>query len=150
MQHKIPRVGGLRWAIPPTQEFCVGYTNMLVSETLKLALPATPNLKFALLQTPTPNVSSLNMGCVGSWTQRAGIGHVDFMLFVFFSFALVTQHEPSFQWNVGFTAPDFPEYLTRYISQQQCLVGSRLCVQNYIQTVTMGPWIWAATCHMCI
>ena len=27
---KIPGVGGWRWAMPPTPEFCVGDTNMLV------------------------------------------------------------------------------------------------------------------------
>ena len=31
----------------------------------------------------------------------AGIGNVDFMLFVFISFALGNQREPSFQWNMG-------------------------------------------------
>ena len=30
-ERKIPGVGGWRWAVPPTPEFCVGDTNMLVS-----------------------------------------------------------------------------------------------------------------------
>ena len=30
-ERKIPGVGGWRWAMPPTPEFCVGDTNMLVS-----------------------------------------------------------------------------------------------------------------------
>ena len=29
LQRKIPGVGGWRWAMPPTPEFCVGDTNML-------------------------------------------------------------------------------------------------------------------------
>ena len=46
-------VGSWRWLRPPTPEFRVGGTNMLVSENVKRP---TPNLKFALAkrQTPTP------------------------------------------------------------------------------------------------
>ena len=35
--------------------------------------------------------------------RGSGVGHVDFMLFVFISFALVSQCKLSFQWNMGFT-----------------------------------------------
>ena len=31
-ERKIPCVGGWRWAMPPTPDFCVGNTNMLVSK----------------------------------------------------------------------------------------------------------------------
>ena len=34
--------------------------------------------------------------------QRAGVSHVDYMLFVIVSFALVIQREPRFQWNMGY------------------------------------------------
>ena len=44
-----------------------------------------------------------NIGRVGSPTQNSRIGHVDFMLFVLISFALVTQRAPSLQWNMGFS-----------------------------------------------
>ena len=40
-----------------------------------LALPPTPNLKYALPPTPTPDASQWNIGGVGS----SGVGHVDFM-----------------------------------------------------------------------
>ena len=30
LRRKVPGVGGWRWAMPPTPEFCVGDTNMLV------------------------------------------------------------------------------------------------------------------------
>ena len=43
LQNKTPRDGDTRWAIPPTREFRVGGTNMLVY--LKFVLPPT--------QTPT-------------------------------------------------------------------------------------------------
>ena len=35
-------------------------------------------------------------------TQNSGVGHVHFMFFVLFSFALGSQRKPSFQWNMGF------------------------------------------------
>ena len=34
-------------------------------------------------------------------TQNSGVGHVHFMFFVLISCALGSQHEPSFQWNMG-------------------------------------------------
>ena len=68
---------------------------------LKFALPQTRTLKFALPPTPTPNASRQNIGGVGSPTRGAGVGHVDFMLFVSISFTLVRQCELSFQWNLG-------------------------------------------------
>ena len=33
--------------------------------------------------------------------QNSGVGHVHFMLFVLITFALGSQREPSFQWNMG-------------------------------------------------
>ena len=50
----------------------------------------------------TPNANRWNISGVGIPTQGAGIGHVDFMLFVSISCALVSQRELSFQWNMGF------------------------------------------------
>ena len=95
LEHKTPHVENFVLAIPT-----YWYLKSL-TQTLKCALPRTQTLKFALPPTRTPNASRLNIGRVGSPTQGAGIGHVDFMLFVFISFALVTQREPSFQWNMG-------------------------------------------------
>ena len=51
----------------------------------------------------TTKANAKNIGPVGSPTQNSHVGHVDFMLFVFISFVLVTQREPSLQWNMGFT-----------------------------------------------
>ena len=59
-------------------------------------------MKFALPPRQNPNASQWNIGCVGSSTQNFRIGHVHFMLFVLISFALVTQREPSLQWNMDF------------------------------------------------
>ena len=58
-------------------------------------------LKFALAVTQTPNANRWIIGCIASPTQNYRFGHVDFMLFVLISFALVTQCDPSLQWNMG-------------------------------------------------
>ena len=68
---------------PSRWGFTLGNTpNMLVS---KKACGANANSNICV----TPNESRWNTGRVG---------HVDFMLFVFISFALVIQRQPSFQW----------------------------------------------------
>ena len=64
---------------------------MLVSKTLKFALPPTQ----------TPNVNRWNIGCVGSPMQNSRVDPVDFMLFVSLSLELGSQHEHNFQWNMG-------------------------------------------------
>ena len=79
-------VGSWRWLRPPTPEFRVGDTNMLVSENAK---PPTPNpkcasprrqtLNFALPPTQTPDASQWNIGGVGSPTQNFRVGHVHFI-----------------------------------------------------------------------
>ena len=71
-------------------------------EEYVFVLPPMPTLKFALPPTQNPNVSRWNIGGVGCPTRGAGVGHVDFMLFVSILLLLVTQCEPSFQWNMGF------------------------------------------------
>ena len=59
--------------------------------------------KFVLPTTRNPNASQWNIGCVGSPGIGACVGHVHFMLFVPISFALGSQRECSFQWNMGYT-----------------------------------------------
>ena len=85
LRRKTIGVGSWRWLRPPTPQFCVRYTNMLVS---KNALPPTPNLKFAFHPTQNPNANQWNIGCVGSQTQISRVGHVHFMCI---SFALGSQ-----------------------------------------------------------
>ena len=68
---------------------------------LKFALAPMRTLKFALLPTQTPYASQWNISCVGSPGVGARVGHVHFMLFMSNSFALGSQHEHSFQWNMG-------------------------------------------------
>ena len=92
------RVGALRWFRPPMRRFRVIFnTNMLVSK--KPCRPnATPNVPNA---TPyTPNVTP--------YTPNSG--HVHFMLFLSISFALGSQHERSFQWNMGLLGMDCSRY----------------------------------------
>ena len=64
---------------------------MLVSKTLKFALPPTQN----------PNASQWNICRVGSPAQNSRVGHVHLMFFVLISLALGSQRKPSFQWNMG-------------------------------------------------
>ena len=88
---------------PQHHDFSLEIPTFWYPKTLKFALPPTQNLKFALLPMQNPNVSQWNKGCVGFQTQNFHVGHVDFMLFVLISFALVTQRKPSLQWIMGFT-----------------------------------------------
>ena len=91
LRRKTICVGSWRWLRPPTPQFRVGDTTCRYLKTLKFALPPTQ----------IPKASQWNIGCVGSPTQNFHVGHVQFMLFVLIPFALVTQHEPSLQWNMG-------------------------------------------------
>ena len=78
-------VGPWRWLSPPTPLFCVGDTNMLVSEKaqkINLSFSRRKNKKIAFLPTQNPNASQWNIGCVG---------HVHFIFFVLISFASGTQ-----------------------------------------------------------
>ena len=57
--HKTIRVGSWHWLKPPTPQFSIGNTNMLVPylKTLKFALPPVQNIKFALSPKQNPNAS---------------------------------------------------------------------------------------------
>ena len=88
-------VGSSRWLRPPTPQFGIGDTSMLVSK----------NAKICITPTPTPNASRLNIGGVGSPTKKSIVGHVDFMLFVhhFLPWLVkISQHKRRFRWNTGF------------------------------------------------
>ena len=87
LQRKTTGVGALRLVRPPTRWFCVTYTTMYL-KMLKFALPPMPTPKFALPPTRNPNASQWNIGCVGSPAQIFRVGHVHFMLFIPFLFAL--------------------------------------------------------------
>ena len=45
LRRKTLHVGVWRWGTPPTREFCIKYTNMLVSKDAKTSICATPNTK---------------------------------------------------------------------------------------------------------
>ena len=55
---------------------------MLVSKNAKICITPNANAKICV----TPNVSRWNIGGIGSPTRGAGVGHIDFMLFVSISF----------------------------------------------------------------
>ena len=75
---------------------------MLVSKNAKIWVTPNANAKICVTPNANPQRSRWNIGCVGSSMQNSHVGHVDFMLFVIISFALVTQCEPILQWNMGF------------------------------------------------
>ena len=108
-----PRVG----LDPQSHNFALGILSCWYLKALKFVLPLTPNLKFALPPTRTPNASQWNIGWVRLPGVGAGVGHVDFMLFVLISFALVTQCEPSLQWNMGFTISILPFKVSKAYSK---------------------------------
>ena len=72
---------------------------MLVSKNAKICVIPNANAKICV----APNASQWNIGCVGSPRVGVRVGHVHFMLFVSISFALGSQRECSFQWNMGLT-----------------------------------------------
>ena len=131
--------------------FCVGYTNMLVSKNAKICIPPKQNIKFALPTTQNPNAGQWNGGCVGSQMQNFRVGHVHFMFFVLISFALVTQRKPSLQWNMGlretphFKSPQWSLILSwssilpsfEKVGTKISQVASRHC--NRTQIVTLLP-----------
>ena len=59
-----------------------------------LALPLTPNLKFALSTTPTPDASQWNIGGVGSQMQISCVGHVHFTFLCRFHLRWVANTNP--------------------------------------------------------
>ena len=67
-------------------QFCVTYTNMLVSKNTKICVTPSVNAKI----------------CV-SPMQNFRVGHIDFMLFVSLSLMLGSKREHNFQWNMGFS-----------------------------------------------
>ena len=91
LRRKNTRFGPLRWAVPPTREFCLGIPTCWYLKMLKLALPPVQ----------TSNTSRWNIRGVGSLGVGSNIGHVHFMLFVSLSLALGSQREHNFQWNMG-------------------------------------------------
>ena len=85
---KIICVGSWHWLGPPTPQFYVTYTNMLVSKNAKICI--TPNAKHEICVTPTqtPNASQWNIVCVGFPGVGSHGGHVHLIFFVSISFAL--------------------------------------------------------------
>ena len=86
---------------PQLHNFALGIPTCWYLKMLKVALPPRQNIKFALPPRQNPNMSQRNIGCVGSPMQNFLVGHVHFMLFGVILFMLVTQREPSLQWNMG-------------------------------------------------
>ena len=123
-RRKIPAVGGWRWAMPPTPEFCLGanakpfcvlpdafyptrftrrvlpdafYPTRFTRRVLPDVFYPTRNLKFAFYPMRNPNASQWNIGCVVSLALCLCSWHVHFIFFVLISFALGSRRKRSFQ-----------------------------------------------------
>ena len=72
---------------------------MLASKIAKICVTPNAKPKFCV----TPNASQWNIGCIGSPSIGARVGHVHIILFVSILFAFGSQHKHGFQWNMGFT-----------------------------------------------
>ena len=81
-------------------QFRVTYTNTLVSKNTKICVTPNANAKMCVIPNRKPQLESVDYRL--RWIPDAEC-HVDFMLFVLISCALVTQHKPSLQWNMGFS-----------------------------------------------
>ena len=97
--------------MPPTPEFCMGDTNMLVY------FGVTPNAspKICVTPTPTPDASQWNIGGVGS--QRNF-----FALAMYISCCLShlgTQRECYSQWNMGFIVCDGKWVVTYFLFESK-------------------------------
>ena len=68
---------------------------MLVSKNAKICVTPKANANIFI----TPHASRWNIGGVESPKRGAGVGHVDFMLYVSISFVVIRQRLLSFQWN---------------------------------------------------
>ena len=73
----------------------------MVSKNAKICVSPNANVKICITPNATPNTSQWNIDCVGSPGIGACVGHVHFMLFMSISFALGSQLERSFRWNMG-------------------------------------------------
>ena len=89
-ERKIPGVGGWRWAMPPTPDFCVTQRKIYQHVGIIWRYPRrqspTPILKFALPPTPNPDASQWNIAGVGS--QRKMLALAMYISFFFCRFHL--------------------------------------------------------------
>ena len=76
---------------------------MLGSKNAKICVTPNANANICVTPNANPQATRWNIGGIGSPMRGAGVGHVDFMLFVSISFVLVSQCKLTFQWNMGLT-----------------------------------------------
>ena len=104
LRRKKSCVGPWHWLSPPTPLFCVGDTNMLVSEkTLKNKICILPTPKNKICVSPDAKPQRQPVEYRLRWVPGVGSLHwaCTFHIFVLISFASGTQRELVFQWNMG-------------------------------------------------
>ena len=107
--------------MPPTPEFCVGDTNMLVSWNQR---NPTQNLQFAFYPTRNPNASQWNIGCVGSQRKMLALAMYISCFLCIFHLRLVPKANPisSGIWAIVFSILLQTSYF------------SFLCINDSVQT----------------
>ena len=88
--------------LDPQREILRWEYQYVVSKNAKICVSPNANVYICVTPNATPNTSQWNIDCVGSPGIGACVGHVHFMLFMSISFALGSQLERSFRWNMGF------------------------------------------------
>ena len=85
-------VGSWRWLTPPTPQFCVGYTNMLVSKNVKICV--TPDAKPKICVSPSAKPQRKSVEYRLHWVPNANFSRwactLIFVFWVSFSFTLGT------------------------------------------------------------
>ena len=110
-----PRVG----LDPQRHNFALGIPTCWYLKTLIFVLPRMRTLKFANLECEQVEYRSP--------MQSSRVCLVDFKLFVSLSFALGSQHEHNFQWNMGFIV--LPYFLPLFVFSTFLVISLHCCLQ---------------------
>ena len=94
LRRKTIRVGYWRWLEHPTPQFCVTYTNMLVSKNARNDLRYVTQILKLASPNPNPNTSQWNIGCVQSAMQISRVGHVHSIFLCCFHLRLEANANP--------------------------------------------------------
>ena len=103
LQRKTTGFGASHWVRPPKRQFCVTYTNMLVSKNTKICVTPKANPKFCVIPNTKPQRKPMEYRL--RWVPNTELSHwpCRFHVVYPFFFTLGTQLEGCSQWNMGLT-----------------------------------------------
>ena len=90
-ERKIPGVGGWRWAVHPTPEFCVTQRKIYQHVGIFCVKLVSENAKICVSPNAKPQCQPVEYRLRWVPTQHFRVEHVHFMFFVYISFASGTQ-----------------------------------------------------------